>query len=260
MLSEITAVVTTEAVTAAESSVAVEATTAELTAAESTIATEATTALDVATEGSSLTEAPAIEGDFICPETENTIDLSDEAFVEEFPVPECSDIPSEIGELDDNVFYDEFPSEIPSEPNSFTETISNGSQEINTPKSYEEFCETRDCGGSYKDLKNEGWGWNDNPPHEIHHMPADSASHLEREDGPAIAIDYTDHQQTASCGSSREAKEYRAMQKELIDNGDFRGALQMDIDDLHDKFGDKYDEAISQMLDYVDKLEQAGKI
>lgn len=91
-------------------------------------------------------------------------------------------------------------------------------------------------------------------------MPADSASHLEREDGPAIAIDYTDHQQTASCGSSRDAKEYRAVQKELIDNGDFRGALQMDIDDLRDKFGDKYDNAISQMLNYVEKLEQAGKI
>ena len=34
----------------------------------------------------------------------------------------------------------------------------------------------------------------------------------------------------------------------------------MDIDDLRDKFGDKYDDAIVEMLDYVDRLEQEGKI
>ena len=245
------AAVTAEAATAAT---AIEATTATevATAAESTVAAEATTALDVISKGTTLTEIPA---------TESTIDLSDAAFFDEFPSLESSEIQPEIGGLDgENVFYDEFPSDTPSESKSATETVTEGSQEINSPKPYEELCETRDCGGSYKDLKNEGWGWNDNPPHEVHHMPSDSASHLEREEGPAIAIDYGDHQQTASCGSSREAIEYRAAQKELIDKGDFRGALQMDIDDLHDKFGDKYDEAISQMLDYVDELEKAGKI
>ena len=272
------AAVTAEAATAATGSVAaveagsvaaveagpvaaVEATTAELSvAAESTIATESTAAIDVVPEISNIAEVPTIEGDLICPETESTINVLDDAFFDEFPVSETSDIPLDNTGLDKNVFYDEFPSEISTDQNPVTESISESSQEINAPMSYEELCETRECGGSYKELKNEGWGWNDNPPHEIHHMPADSASHLEREEGPAIAIDYSDHQQTASCGSSREAKEYRAVQKELIENGDFRGALQMDIDDLHDKFGDKYDEAISQMLDYVDKLEQAGKI
>ena len=73
-------------------------------------------------------------------------------------------------------------------------------------------------------------------------------------------MDYNDHKQTASCGSSREAKEYRAAQKELIDQRKFKEALQMDIDDIHDKFGDKYDEAISQMLEHVDRLEKIGKI
>ncbi|MDE7202862.1 MAG: hypothetical protein K2O91_13385 [Lachnospiraceae bacterium] len=34
----------------------------------------------------------------------------------------------------------------------------------------------------------------------------------------------------------------------------------MDIDDIHEKFGDKYDDAISEMLEYVDKLEAEGKI
>ena len=46
----------------------------------------------------------------------------------------------------------------------------------------------------------------------------------------------------------------------LIDQGKFKEALQMDIDDIHDKFGDKYDEAISQMLEYVDGLEKLEKI
>ena len=34
----------------------------------------------------------------------------------------------------------------------------------------------------------------------------------------------------------------------------------MDIDDLHEKFGDKYDDAIAEMLEYVDQLEKEGKI
>lgn len=111
-------------------------------------------------------------------------------------------------------------------------------------------------GGSYREVKENS----DGDTHEVHHMPADSASTLERNDGPAIKMEKEDHRQTASCGSSREAREYRAQQQELIEQGKFREALQMDIDDIHEKFGDKYDDAISEMLEYVDKLEQEGKI
>lgn len=110
-------------------------------------------------------------------------------------------------------------------------------------------------GGSYKEVKkNSGEG------SEVHHMPADCVSPLERDDGPAIKMDKEDHMQTASWGASREAGEYRAHQKELINNGDFKGAVQMDIDDIKSKFGDKYDKQISQMLNYVNKLETGGKI
>lgn len=111
-------------------------------------------------------------------------------------------------------------------------------------------------GGSYADVKKNS----NSETHEVHHMPADSASNLERTEGPAIKMEKDDHRQTASCGSSREAREYQAVQKELIDNGKFREALQMDIDDIREKFGSKYDEAISEMLKYVDKLEMEGKI
>ena len=48
---------------------------------------------------------------------------------------------------------------------------------------------------------------------EVHHMPADSISNLERDDGPAIKMEKEDHRQTASCGNSREAREYREKQK-----------------------------------------------
>lgn len=95
---------------------------------------------------------------------------------------------------------------------------------------------------------------------EVHHMPADSVSPIERNDGPAIEMDKDDHRQTASCGSSREAREYRAEQRAKIEKGDFDGAFQMDVDDLHDKFGDKYDDQIEQAREYKEKLKQEGRI
>lgn len=145
--------------------------------------------------------------------------------------------------------------------NSSTEKLEEPiSEELDTDSGKIEQSEIKKTGGSYGELRDKGWGWNTEPPKEVHHMPADSSSNLERHEGPAIVMDYEDHKQTASCGSSREAKEYRAAQKNLIDQGKFKEALQMDIDDIHNKFGDKYDEAISQMLEYVDKLEKSGKI
>ena len=111
-------------------------------------------------------------------------------------------------------------------------------------------------GGNYKEVKENSEG----DRYEVHHMPADSASPLERGDGPAIQMEKGDHRQTASCGNSREAREYRAHQKELIEQGKFHEALQMDIDDIRDRFGDKYDEAIEEMMEYVNRLEQEGKI
>lgn len=111
-------------------------------------------------------------------------------------------------------------------------------------------------GGSYSDVK----ATSDGETHEVHHIPADSASPLDRNDGPAIKMEKEDHRQTASYGNSADARAYREKQKELINAGNFREAMQMDIDDIHDKFGDKYDDAIEEMLDYVDQIEEEGKI
>ena len=109
-------------------------------------------------------------------------------------------------------------------------------------------------GGSYGELKAAGHGMNHEPPEEVHHMPSDYASPLERNDGPAIAMYYEDHRKTASCGNSREAREYREKQKDLITEGKFEEAMQMDIDDIHEKFGDKYDVAIQEMKDYYNSI------
>jgi hypothetical protein len=110
-------------------------------------------------------------------------------------------------------------------------------------------------GGSFRELQSvlkEG--------QERHHMPADIVSPLERNDGPAIIMDKGDHRQTASCGYSKEAQEYRSKQAELIKQGKFDEAVQMDIDDLKDKFGNKYDQAIDEMKEYAKQLHEEGEI
>ena len=95
----------------------------------------------------------------------------------------------------------------------------------------------------------------------MHHMPADSAYDiLSRADGPAIKMVKEDHRQTASCGSSREAREYRERQRELIEQGKFMEALKMDIEDIIEKFGDKYNDEIKELLDYVKELIDNGTI
>lgn len=103
-------------------------------------------------------------------------------------------------------------------------------------------------GGTYGELKKEWSGKLEaQPPHEIHHMPANEVNGLQERDGPAIVMEKADHRQTASCGSSLDAHAYRQQQKMLINDGKFQEAMQMDIDDIHDKFGNKYDDAIAQM-------------
>ncbi|PCH74746.1 MAG: hypothetical protein COB98_09900 [Flavobacteriaceae bacterium] len=85
---------------------------------------------------------------------------------------------------------------------------------------------------------------------EKHHIPANAASPLSTYKGGAVQIDPSDHKLSASYGSSKSAKAYRAKQKQLIDSGDFKGAFEMDVKDLSSKFGKKYDDAIEQTRKY----------
>jgi hypothetical protein len=101
-------------------------------------------------------------------------------------------------------------------------------------------------GGAYKDISADGG--------QVHHMPAKSVSSFSENESPAIRMETRDHMQTASWGKRKTAMEYRNEQERLIKNGMFREAQQMDIDDIHQKFGNKYDDAIEQMLKYTDDL------
>ena len=71
-----------------------------------------------------------------------------------------------------------------------------------------------------------------------------------------MGLRQADHRETASGRTSREARAYRAREKELSEQGRFREAQSMDINDVQRKFGDKYDEAMYQMRLYTDGLDQ----
>ena len=91
---------------------------------------------------------------------------------------------------------------------------------------------------------------------ESHHMPADSVSPLARSQGPAIQMAPEDHELTMSHGYQGNAgKEYRALIKNKLDEGDWRGAMAMEIRDVRrvaTQVGDprKYNEAMQEMLAY----------
>lgn len=89
---------------------------------------------------------------------------------------------------------------------------------------------------------------------EVHHMPANSVSPFSKDAGSAIQMDKLDHMQTKSWGNSLSAQEYRAQQAYLLENGMFKEAVQMDIDDIRSKFGNKYDTAILEMIKYINEL------
>ncbi|PHR97584.1 MAG: hypothetical protein COA78_27375 [Blastopirellula sp.] len=101
-------------------------------------------------------------------------------------------------------------------------------------------------GGAHKNVSANGG--------ERHHAPANSVSPLSRGNGPSFRMTIKDHMKTASWGSSHKAKEYRKIQEQLIKNKQFKKAQQMDIDDVREKFGSKYDEGIKEMLEYTEIL------
>ncbi len=113
-----------------------------------------------------------------------------------------------------------------------------------------------ECGGSYKEVydKNKEYNKTVSDAKEklhAHHMPADSASPIPRNDGPCISMPFEDHAQTASYDKKPGAAAYRAKQADLIKNGDFQSAFDMDVADIKTKFPGKYDNAIQQAQDYL---------
>lgn len=100
---------------------------------------------------------------------------------------------------------------------------------------------------------------------DSHHMPAkDSFPKSDWEDLPAIQMDRADHQKTMSNGNKgRVGAQWRAKQAQLIRDGKFKEALQMDIDDarrIAKESGNpsKYDEAIKEAEEYAKCREKHG--
>ena len=63
-------------------------------------------------------------------------------------------------------------------------------------------------------------------------------------------METADHALTASYGPFEYAAASRSTTS-LTESGRFMDALQMDIDNIRNLFGSKYDEGIQQMLDYI---------
>lgn len=170
----------------------------------------------------------------------------------EVPANDLAELPDDSGDIPHKAELLDDSGDIPYSVNDSGLPVSD------TPSIKESEC-VRVGGGSYKSVR-KFVEENGHKNKEVHHIPSDWSSPLERNDGPCIEMDRDDHRRTASCGKSIEAQEYREKQKELIAQGKFREALQMDIDDIYEKFGNKYDDQIQEMLEYVNKLEQEGKI
>lgn len=100
---------------------------------------------------------------------------------------------------------------------------------------------------------------------ESHHIPADSSypegHKVKRSRMPAIRMNKEEHKKTASHGHlGKKAGKYTQKQERLIKNGKFSEAFGMDVADLKDRHGGKYDDAIAEAAAYMACLEMQGEI
>ncbi|EKS4626894.1 hypothetical protein QB714_003647 [Salmonella enterica] len=91
---------------------------------------------------------------------------------------------------------------------------------------------------------------------DSHHLPADDVSPLSKNNGPAIQMEPRDHKVTGSNGSSHEAARYRMIIQELLDKGEWRKAMAIEIWDIKNNNKRKYNKAIQEMLLYYKCLEE----
>jgi hypothetical protein len=99
---------------------------------------------------------------------------------------------------------------------------------------------------------------------DSHHMPPDDVSPLPTKDGAAIQMDPPDHRETSSNGNNgRAGAAYRGMIKQLLENGEWRKAMAIEIKDVREiarAAGDpkKYNAAIREMMAYFDCMQKHG--
>ena len=97
---------------------------------------------------------------------------------------------------------------------------------------------------------------------DSHHMPADDASPLQRNDGPAIQMDSADHRRTSSNGNQGlKGVQYRTKIAANLSEEKWRKAMAVEIKDIRKiarKIGNpkKYNEAMLEMMEYFKCLEK----
>jgi RHS repeat-associated protein len=120
-------------------------------------------------------------------------------------------------------------------------------------------CESFKQGGSYREV----FDSNKCPGRQVHHTPSwaatrDSAIALgSAKNGydlaPAICMKTEDHRKTRSyAGSNRN---YKPIQVGLINSFNYNGAQDLDIADIRQQFGNKYNVGIIQMRNYTTQLQ-----
>ncbi|MFK8295830.1 RHS repeat domain-containing protein [Capnocytophaga canimorsus] len=112
-------------------------------------------------------------------------------------------------------------------------------------------------GGGYSGVRNSNVGG------EVNHIPAWKSIELAAEmnpslqnlptygTAPSIHMEKPEHRAMSTTGSSIESKRWRHKQAELISQGKFVEAMEMDIDEAIGKYGKKYNEHINEMIEYA---------
>lgn len=143
-----------------------------------------------------------------------------------------------------------------------TKSIENQIKSTATKASGLEIDLPQKTGGTHGDLISIWGGKLKKNGKEINHVPAwdtyaAAGIDVSVSDGYAIVMDTKDHRGKGathetfanSTGSSDHAKGWRSMQTELLEAGNWKDAIDMEIAEYQTKFGQKYDAALSQMLD-----------
>jgi hypothetical protein len=115
---------------------------------------------------------------------------------------------------------------------------------------------TQVLGGSYKNVRASNTGG------QVHHLIAAKIEipGLSKSDYPSVYLEsFADHKKTASWGRGDIPDSYRQQQQTLINQGEIRRAIAIDIRNLRNNFGTKYNEALLQSIDYAESLKAFKK-
>ena len=112
-------------------------------------------------------------------------------------------------------------------------------------------------GGSYEFVK---YFARNQENYEVHHLiPVKllvMTGILDKFKGPCIKIEKQDHEKTRSYKNKNMLDDiYFQRQLDYLKENNIKAAVEMEIADIQEKFGSKYDDAIREVREYVAKLD-----